>query len=61
MVVQINGKLRARITVETTADNTAIQTLAVENEKIKPYLENKAIKKVIVVPNKLINIVVGEK
>jgi leucyl-tRNA synthetase len=57
--VQTNGKLRDVIKVPADADNAAIQAAALASEKIKPLLEGKTIKKVIVVPKKLVNIVVG--
>ncbi|MGH7977879.1 MAG: leucine--tRNA ligase [Limisphaerales bacterium] len=57
--VQINGKLREVIKVPAEADNSAIQSAALASEKIKPLLEGKTIKKVIVVPKKLVNIVAG--
>jgi leucyl-tRNA synthetase len=57
--VQTNGKLRDVIKVPADADNAAIQSAALASEKIKPLLEGKTIKKVIVVPKKLVNIVVS--
>jgi leucyl-tRNA synthetase len=56
--VQTNGKLRDVIKVPVDADNAAIQAAALASEKVKPLLEGKTIKKVIVVPKKLVNIVV---
>ena len=60
-VVQINGKLRSRITAAIDADNKTIEELALEDNKVKQALADKIIKKVIVVPKKLINIVAVEK
>jgi leucyl-tRNA synthetase len=57
--VQINGKLRDVIKVPTDADNASIETVALASDKIKPFVDGKAIKKVIVVPKKLVNIVVA--
>jgi leucyl-tRNA synthetase len=57
--VQINGKLRDRITVPAGATDEQLRTAALACEKIKPFLEGKTIKKVIVVPQKLVNIVTG--
>jgi leucyl-tRNA synthetase len=57
--VQTNGKLRDVIKVPANADNAAIESAALASEKIKPLLEGKTIKKVIVVPKKLVNIVVS--
>ncbi|KKR19075.1 MAG: Leucine-tRNA ligase [Parcubacteria group bacterium GW2011_GWE2_39_37] len=58
LVVQINGKVRETIEVEAGITEEAAQKIALEQEKIKPWLENKEIIKVIFVPDKLINIVV---
>jgi leucyl-tRNA synthetase len=57
--VQINGKLRDVIKVPATADNAAIQSAALASEKIKLLVDGKTVKKVIVVPKKLVNIVAG--
>jgi leucyl-tRNA synthetase len=55
--VQVNGKLRDVIKVPVTATQAELEALALANEKAKPYLEGKTIKKIIVVPKKLVNIV----
>jgi len=57
-VVQVNGKLRGKITVPVSADKTAIEAVALQDEAVQRFIEDKPIKKVIVVPGKLINIVV---
>jgi leucyl-tRNA synthetase len=57
--VQVNGKLRDVIKVPADADNPALEAAAKASEKVKPFLEGKTIKKVIVVPRKLVNIAVG--
>ncbi len=57
MVVQVNGKLRGKITVPTEADNQEIKELALENANVKKNLQDKEVKKIIVVPNKVVNIV----
>ena len=57
--VQVNGKLRDVIKVPAGIDNAALEAAAVASEKVKPFLEGKTIKKVIVVPKKLVNIAVG--
>ncbi len=56
--VQINGKLKGRITVPADADEQAIQETARNDDKIKPYLDGKTIHKFIVVKGRMINIVV---
>jgi leucyl-tRNA synthetase len=55
--VQVNGKLRDVIKVAVDADNATLEAMARAAEKAKPFLEGKTIKKVIVVPKKLVNIV----
>ena len=58
MPVQINGKLRDRIVVAAEASNAEVESAALAGEKIKPFLEGKPVKKVIIVPKRLVNIVV---
>jgi leucyl-tRNA synthetase len=58
MVVQVNGKLRGKITVPVDADQAAIQSAALADENVQRFMEGKPAKKVIVVPRKLVNIVV---
>ena len=57
--VQVNGKLRdvVKVSVNTTA--AELEALALANEKVQPYIAGKTIKKIIVVPKKLVNIVAG--
>ncbi|MDR2219066.1 MAG: class I tRNA ligase family protein, partial [Methylobacillus sp.] len=59
LVIQVNGKLRGNMTVGRSADKTVIEKLAVEQPCVQKYLEGVSVKKIIVVPGKLINIVVG--
>ncbi len=58
MVVQVNGKLRGSIRVPKAAGKDAIETLALADEGVKRHTEGKPVKKVIVVPGKLVNVVV---
>ncbi|HYE35934.1 leucine--tRNA ligase [Methylocaldum sp.] len=58
LVVQVNGKLRSKITVPADAGNEAVQTVALADPNVQRYVEDKPVKKVIVVPRKLVNIVV---
>ncbi|HXU75805.1 MAG TPA: class I tRNA ligase family protein, partial [Methylomirabilota bacterium] len=55
--VQVNGKLRDVITVSASATQAELEAAALASEKVKPFLDGKTIKKVIVVPRKLVNIV----
>jgi leucyl-tRNA synthetase len=57
--VQVNGKLRDKITVPANADETTILTQAAAAEKVVPWLANKNIRKRLYVPGKLVNFVVG--
>ncbi len=60
MVVQVNGKLRAKIQVPASADKAAIEEMALGNEDVQRFTEGGEIKRVIVVPGKLVNIVVAK-
>ena len=55
--VQIMGKVRGRITIPVDADEKEIENLALQDAQISPLLENLTVQKVVVVPNKIINIV----
>jgi leucyl-tRNA synthetase len=57
MVVQINGKLRARFNVAYDLDIEDVKKLAVINPNVAKHLEGLTVKKVVVIPNKLVNIV----
>ncbi len=59
-VIQVNGKLRGSITVAKTEGKETLEKLALEQPCVQKYIEeNMSVRKVIVVPNKLINVVVG--
>jgi leucyl-tRNA synthetase len=60
LVVQIMGKTRGTIQVPASSDKAALEKLALESEIAQRHLEGKEIKKVIVVPNKLVNFVVAK-
>jgi leucyl-tRNA synthetase len=57
IVLQVNGKLRDRITVALDATNEQLEAAARANEKVRNAVGSQAIRKVVVVPNKLVNIV----
>ncbi len=59
IVLQINGKVKARRVVPSTATREEMEALALEDEAIQEHVRGKSVKKVIVVPGKLVNIVVG--
>ena len=57
MIVQVNGKVRAKIKMAKDTDRDEAQQLALANEHVKKFTDGKDIKKVIVVANKIVNIV----
>ncbi|MGZ4994639.1 MAG: leucine--tRNA ligase [Methylobacter sp.] len=58
LVLQVNGKLRSKISVSVNASKEEIEAMALSDEQVKRFVEDQPIKKVIVVPKKLVNIVV---
>jgi leucyl-tRNA synthetase len=58
MMLQVNGKLRGDISVSVTASKEDIEKMALADENVMRFVDGKAIKKVIVVPKRLVNIVV---
>mgnify|MGYP001586021200 CR=1 FL=1 len=58
IIVQVNGKLRAKLTLNAGLDKAEIERYALADENVVKFTDGKNITKVIVVPNKLINIVV---
>jgi leucyl-tRNA synthetase len=57
LVIQVNGKLRGKITVSASASSAEIERLALDDDHIKRFIEDRPVKKVIAVPKKLVNIV----
>ena len=57
LVVQVNGKLRGKIQVPVDADQASIEAAARTDENVIRNLEGKTVRKVIVVPGRLVNIV----
>lgn len=58
MAIQVNGKMRGSIEVERGTSKEEIETLALSVPNVMKHMEGKALIKVIVVPNKIVNIVV---
>jgi leucyl-tRNA synthetase len=58
IVVQVNGKLRSRFNAPMGTDQEALKTTALSDPKIVKFIADKEVRKVIVIPNKLVNIVV---
>lgn len=57
IVVQVNGKVRGKIILPRTASREDVENAALDNEKVRSHIEGKEISKIIVVPQKLVNIV----
>jgi leucyl-tRNA synthetase len=59
VVVQVNGKVRARLQVARGTAQESVKALALGDPRVQPWLAGKAVRKVVVVPDKLVSIVVG--
>ncbi len=58
VVLQVNGKLRSRVEVPADSGREALEEIALADERVRRFIEGKPVKKVIVVPGKLVNVVV---
>jgi leucyl-tRNA synthetase len=61
IAVQVNGKLRAVVKVPIDAQEDAVKSIVLAQEKVAKALENKKLQKVVYVKNKLINLVVRDE
>jgi leucyl-tRNA synthetase len=59
VVVQINGRVRSRLTVPASTTQDDLREAALRHERTREWIAGKTIRKVIVVPQKLVNIVVA--
>jgi len=57
--IQINGRLRGRLVASISAGKAELESAALADPRVRKYVEGATVKKVIVVPGRLINIVVG--
>lgn len=57
-VLQVNGKLRGQMVLNADAQKSEIESAALANENVRKFIGEKAVKKIIIVPKKLVNIVV---
>jgi len=57
VVVQVDGKVRGRLTVDVDAAEERVRQLALGDEKVRPWVASRRVEKVVVVPNRLVNIV----
>jgi leucyl-tRNA synthetase len=58
LVVQVNGKLRGRVAAPTDAEQAVIERLVLQSEQVEKFIAGKKVKKVVVVPGRLVNIVI---
>ncbi len=58
LIVQVNGKLRGQIDIAKDAGKDAIESAALANEHVQKFIEGQTVKKIVVVPGRLVNIVV---
>jgi len=58
LVLQVNGKLRGNMRVAKDADRTQIEKLAMQNQNVQKHVNGQPVKKVVVVPGRLVNVVV---
>lgn len=58
LIVEVNGRVRGRFTIERDLDSNKIEEIVLNDEKIKKYIENRDIEKIVHIKNKLLNIVV---
>lgn len=56
VVIQVNGKVRGRISIPADMDKEELESMVLAEDSIKAHLEGKTVRKVIVVPNKLVNV-----
>ena len=59
MPVQVNGKKRAELRIAPDTPKDQIEALALEQDAVKAQMEGKSVKKIIVVPGRIVNIVVA--
>ena len=59
LMVQVNGKLRSKVSVAADLSKDEIEALALADENVQKFTEGKEVRKVIVVPGRLVNIVVA--
>ncbi len=57
IVIQVNGKVRTKLMISKEASKEEVESLALEDEKVKNFIEGSTVRKVIVVPGRLVNIV----
>jgi leucyl-tRNA synthetase len=59
LIVQVNGKLRDKVTVPADTSDDDLKQMALASEKVLEALDGKQVRNVVVVPKKLVNVVIG--
>jgi leucyl-tRNA synthetase len=59
VVLQVNGKVRSKLSVPKGSDRAKLEQLARSDQRLLTHLDGKTVRKVVVVPDKLVNFVVG--
>jgi len=57
LVVQVDGRVRSRLVVEVGTPEEQVERLALDDDKVRPWLASRPVARVVVVPNRLVNIV----
>jgi leucyl-tRNA synthetase len=57
VVVQVDGKVRGRLVVDVDAAEERVRELALGDDRVRPWLGQRRVEKIVVVPNRLVNIV----
>jgi leucyl-tRNA synthetase len=57
VVVQVDGKVRGRVVVDVNAGEERVQEQALADEKVQPWLRGRRVERVVVIPNRLVNVV----
>ncbi len=57
LVVQVDGKVRSRLVLEVDAGETVVRARALDDDRVRPWVEGRRVERVVVVPNRLVNIV----
>jgi leucyl-tRNA synthetase len=57
LVVQVDGKVRSRLQVDVDTPNERIQRLALADDRVQPWVRERAVERVVIVANRLVNIV----
>jgi leucyl-tRNA synthetase len=57
IVVQVDGRVRGRVTVDAQAPGDEVRRRALEDAKVRPWLDGRRVEKVVLIPGRLVNIV----